>query len=108
MAVVVLVVETKTVAVTPPKVTVYGAIRLVPVSVTVVRAVPVTGESALSVGAATVAVTYVKLAGKVALPPGVNTVTSTTPGACAGVRAVTAVLLTGARSVADKPPKVTA
>lgn len=48
-----------------------------------------------------------KLAGKVALPPGVSTVTSTTPGACAGVRTVTAVLLTGASSVAVKPPKAT-
>src|SRR5262245_24386314 len=51
---------------------------------------------------------YVKAFGNVALaPPGIETTTSTTPAARAGVRAVIVLALTTVTPVAAVPPKVT-
>lgn len=92
---------TKEVAAVPPNFTALAPVKLVPVMVTLVPAMPDVGVNEVMVGA----FTKVKPA-RVAVPPGV--VTATLPEVPLETTAVILVALTTLKEVAGVPPNVTA
>ncbi len=98
-------------AAVPPNDTPVTPVRLVPVIVTTVPPAigPDVGDNEVTVGSAGGATNvYLSPAETTEVPPGVMTVTSTRPAACAGATAVAEVADTGVTAVAAAVPKVTA
>jgi hypothetical protein len=97
------------VAAAPPKVTEVAPVKSVPVIVIEVppRVDPVSGDSAVTVGAGVGGVTYVNIVFAELVPEGVVTRTLAVPATPAGVVAVIEVALTTVTPVATAPPIVT-